>query len=151
SSLKQRVQHVEAGLVGGEPRALALHSAERANGDVPVGFAAPRTAPALEAQQLFGSFLDESLDGILITQPVSARNRVVGMLVERVAGLDDTRSASLGGNRMAPHRVNLRNHRYIEFGIEFGDSYRGSEARTATSDQENVVVRYVHNKHRNLW
>src|SRR5262249_39557687 len=87
----------------------------------------------------------------LITQPVSARNRVVGMLVERVAGLDDTRSASLGGNRMAPHRVNLRNHRYIEFWIEFGDSYRGSEARTATSDQENVVVRYVHNKHRNLW
>src|SRR6185503_6173211 len=46
--LEQRVQHVEAGLVRREPRALDLHAAEEADVDVAVVLAAPRTAPVLE-------------------------------------------------------------------------------------------------------
>src|SRR5439155_16138980 len=46
--LEERVQHVEAGLVGGEPGALRLHAAERADGHVTVGLAAPGASPVLE-------------------------------------------------------------------------------------------------------
>ena len=44
--LEQRVEHVEAGLVRGKPRAHLLHAAERADGDVAVGLAAPRDNPS---------------------------------------------------------------------------------------------------------
>ena len=50
--LEQRVQHVEAGLVGGEPGAHLLHAAEGADRDLAVGLPAPRAAPVLELQQL---------------------------------------------------------------------------------------------------
>ena len=82
--LEQRVEHVEAGLVGGEPRAHLLHAAERAHGDAAVGLAAPRAAPVLQPEQLLGRFLDERLDRVLIGQPVAAGDGVVGVLVEAV-------------------------------------------------------------------
>jgi hypothetical protein len=40
----------------------------------------------LKPEQFLRSLRDESLDGILVTQPVAARNRVVGVLVEAVVG-----------------------------------------------------------------
>ena len=49
--LEEGVEHVEAGLVGGEPRALFLHPAERPHRDVAVRLAAPRAAPVLQLQQ----------------------------------------------------------------------------------------------------
>ena len=49
--LKQRVQHVEAGLVGGKPGALFLHAAERPHRHVSVGLATPGTAPMLQPHQ----------------------------------------------------------------------------------------------------
>ena len=50
--LEERVQHVEAGLVGREPGALLLHAAERADRDVAVRLPAPRAAPVLELEEL---------------------------------------------------------------------------------------------------
>jgi len=44
--LKKRVQHVEAGLVGGKPGAPFLHAAERPYRDVPIRLAIPRTTPS---------------------------------------------------------------------------------------------------------
>ena len=82
--LEQRVQHVEAGLVGGEPGAHLLHAAERPDRDVPVGLPAPRAAPVLELQELARRLLDEGLDGVLVAEPVAARDGVVDVLLVAV-------------------------------------------------------------------
>ena len=78
------MQHVEASLVGGEPRALDLHAAERSHVDVAVILAAPRAAPVLELHHLFGAVGDEVVDDILLTQPVAAGDRVVEMMLQAV-------------------------------------------------------------------
>ena len=86
--LEQRVQHVEAGLVGGEPGAHLLHAAERADGDRPsaAGSTGSPSAPAGAAR---GGLADERLHGVLVAQPVAARDGVVAVLVERVVLGDD--------------------------------------------------------------
>ncbi len=142
--LKQSVQHVEAGLVGGEPRAHLLHAAESAHGDVSIRIAAPGAAPVFQPEQFLGRLLDENLDGVLIAQPIAARDRVVSMLVESVPRLDDTSSASLGRNRMAAHGIDLRDNCHAEFGTDLGNSDSRSEACPASTDEQNVVVCNVH-------
>ena len=94
--LEQRMEQVEAGLVGGEPGPHLLHAAERTDGDVPVRLAAPRAAPVLEPEQLLRRLLDERLDGVLVAQPVPAGDGVVSMLLEGVTGPDDCGGPSLG-------------------------------------------------------
>ena len=74
--LEERVQHVEAGLVGGKPRAHLFHAAERAHADAAVRLAAPGTAPVLQPKQLLGRFVDEGLHRVLIAQPIAARDGV---------------------------------------------------------------------------
>ena len=85
--LEQRVQHVEAGLVGGEPRALDLHAPEGTHGHVAVGLPAPGTAPVLEPQHLLGGLLHEGLHRVLVAEPVAAGDGVVGVRVQAVAAL----------------------------------------------------------------
>jgi hypothetical protein len=70
--LEQRVQHVKAGLVGGEPRALDLHAAEGAHVDVAVGPAAPRATPMLHLHHLVVRMGHEEIDHVLLAQPVAA-------------------------------------------------------------------------------
>ncbi len=94
--LEESVEHVEAGLVGGEPRALFFHSAERPHRNVAIRLAAPRAAPMLELHQLSGSFLDEEFNRILIGHPISAGDRVVSVLIQRVVGLDHPGGAAFG-------------------------------------------------------
>ena len=74
--LEQRVQHVEAGLVGGEPGALDLHAAEGAHVDVAVRRTAPRAAPVFELGQLARRLFDDDLYTKL-------RLRLVDMGMER--------------------------------------------------------------------
>src|SRR2546428_7568279 len=138
------MQHMEAGLVRGEPRALFLHSAERADSDVAVRIAAPGTAPVLESQQLFGGFLHEGFHGILIAQPVPTGNRVVGMIVQGVAGFDYRSSAALGGNGVAAHRVNLGDHSDIEAGVYLPGSKRGAGDGPPAPHDEKGGGRKVH-------
>src|SRR5437879_3210313 len=80
----------------------------------------------------------------VIAQPVPTGNRVVGMIVQGVAGFDYRSSAALGGNGVAAHGVNLGDHRDIEAGIHLRDSNRGAETGPAATDNENVVGRNVH-------
>ena len=82
SRLKQRVQDVKAGLVGGEPGALFFHPAKSANGDMAIWLATPGTSPMFKPQQFLRSFLDEGFDGVLIAEPVASRAGVVAVLVE---------------------------------------------------------------------
>jgi hypothetical protein len=105
--LKQRVQQVEAGLIGGEPGPLAIHAAERPHRHGAVGRAAPGTTPVLELQEFPGCLAHEALDGILIGQVVGARQRVVNVLLEAVVGLDDAGGAPFGRDRVGAHRIDL--------------------------------------------
>jgi hypothetical protein len=139
--LKQRVQHVEAGPVGGKPRAHVLHPAEGAHGDAAIRLAAPRAAPVLHAEQLPRRLLHEHLDGLLVAEPVATGNRVVRVLVEAVVGGNRARGASFGGDRVAPHRINLGHDRDVEAWIEFGDGNSGAQTGAAAAHQHNVMSR----------
>ena len=138
-SLEQRVEHVEAGLVRGKPRAHLFHAPEGAHGNPPVGLAAPRAAPVFEAEELLARFLYEGLDRILIAQPIAARNGVVGVLVEAVVRTDDTRRSTFGGDGVAAHRVHLGHDGDVEARIGFRDGNRGAQPRAAAADQHYIV------------
>src|SRR4030095_1332538 len=119
-----------------------LHAAEGADANAPVGLAAPRAAPVLEAQELLGRLLDEGLHGVLVAQPVTAGDRVVAVLVEAVVVADHTRGAALGRDRVAAHRVDLGHHGDTEPGVGLGDGDGGTQARAAPADQDYVVGSY---------
>src|SRR5215472_3569689 len=125
---------MEAGLVCGEPRAHPCHPAECPDGDVPVSLTAPRASPMFKPQQLFRCFLDKSLHGILIAKPIAAGDRVVSMLVQAVAGLDDAGGAALSRDGVTSHRINLRNHSHAELRICLTDSNRCPQARSPAAD-----------------
>lgn len=82
--LKQRVQHVEAGFISGEPRALNLHAAKAAHVDRAVFAAAPRTAPLFKLGHLRGAVMDKIVDNILFAKPVTTCNGIVEMVLKAV-------------------------------------------------------------------
>ena len=82
--LEQRVQHVEAGLVGGKPGPLDLHAAEGPHRHLAIRLAAPGAAPVVQPDHFLGSLLDERLHGVLVWQPVPTRDGVVSVIVEAV-------------------------------------------------------------------
>src|SRR5665213_713264 len=104
-SLEERVQHVEAGLVGGEPRAHLLHAAEWTDCYSTVGLAAPGASPMFKVEQFLGNFVAEVFDRVLVAQPVAAGTRVVAMFVDAVVLAGHARSAALGRDRVASHRI----------------------------------------------
>src|SRR5579864_9157049 len=142
--LEERMQHVEAGLVGGKPRAHLSHSSERTDCYTPVGLAAPGASPMFEPQQFVGHFVDEGLDHVLVAEPIAARDGVVDVLLDSVVIADYTGGAAFGRDRVAAHRVDLRDHRDIELGIALGDSDSGAESGAAATNQENIVRRGFH-------
>ena len=138
--LEQRVQQVEAGLVRREPGAHLLHAAEGADRDLAVRGAAPRAAPVLQLHQLDRRLRDEGLDRVLVTQPVAARHRVVGVLVQAVVGRDDRRSAALGRDRVAAHRVDLRHDRDAQPRVRLHDRDGGAQPGAAAAHHHHVVI-----------
>ena len=105
--LEQRVQHVEAGLVGGEPRALDLHAAEGAHVGVAVGRAAPRAAPVLHLHHLVVRMRDEILDHVLLAQPVAAATVSLKCCSRLSCGCVTAGGAAFGRHRVAAHRIDL--------------------------------------------
>jgi hypothetical protein len=138
--LEQRVQHVEAGLVGGEPGALDLHAAEGAHVDMAVGRAAPRAAPVFELGHLFVAVGDEVLDHVLLAQPVAATDGVVEVILEAVASDSLTPPAAFGGDRVAAHRD--RPSRPARSSGRGSDSPRRSlrAARAAAADDHYICL-----------
>src|SRR5262249_27040988 len=100
-------------------------------------------APMLQPQQLARCFLDEGLDGILVAEPIAAGDRVVCMLFETVAGTGDSGGATLGGDGVAAHRIDLGNDRDTQPRIVFGDGDGRTQARAAPADDHDIV-RSVH-------
>jgi len=115
--LEQRMQHVEARLVGGEPRALDLHAAERADVDMAVGAAAPGAAPVLHLHQLAMRLADEVVHHVLFAEPVAARDGVVEVGFQAVVGLRHRGRPALGRHGVAAHRVDLRDQRHLQRGV----------------------------------
>ena len=142
--LEQRVQHVEAGLVGGEPGTLDLHAAERAHVDVAVVLAAPRAAPVLELHHLLDAMGDEVVDDVLLAQPVAAGHRVVEMMLQAVVRLRDRRGAALGRHRVAAHRVDLGDQRHDQRRVGLGHRDRGPQACTAGTHDRHIGFENVH-------
>jgi hypothetical protein len=142
--LEQRVQQVEAGLVGGEPGPHLLHAAERADGDVPVRFAAPRATPVLEPEQLLGCLVHERLDRVLVAQPVAAGDGVVRVLVESVTGGDDRRGPALGRDGVAAHWVDLGHDRHAETRVGLDDGDGSTQAGPTAAHDQDVVRRRRH-------
>jgi hypothetical protein len=137
--LKQRMEHVEAGLVGREPRAGFLHAAEGPDGDASIRLAAPGTAPMFEAHQLERSLLHEGFHGVLIAQPIPTGDGVVGVFVQAVFRGMHAGRAALGRHRVTAHWVHLGDDRYAEFWIGFGNRNGGTQAGATAADQHNVV------------
>src|SRR5438093_5813283 len=138
------MEHVETGLIGGKPGPLDLHAAEGPNGNVSVGIPAPRTTPVFQLDHLGRRFLDEKLDGILVGQPVGAGDGVLGVVVEAVVRLDHRGRPTFGRDGMAAHRINLGDDPHAQRGILLADSDGGTQARTTTPNDENIVTQEVH-------
>ncbi|EXI86819.1 MAG: hypothetical protein AW12_02116 [Candidatus Accumulibacter sp. BA-94] len=142
--LEQRVQHVEAGLVGGEPRPLDLHAAERTHIHVAVRRPAPRATPVLELRQLLGTVGDEVLHHVLLAEPVTAVHGIVEVILEAVARLLHPRRTALGGDGMAAHRIDLRHQRNLQRGIRLGDGDCRPQACPATAHDHHICLVTLH-------
>src|SRR5262245_31556972 len=135
------MQHVEAGLVGGKPRAHLLHATEGPDCYAAVRLAAPRTAPVLQPEQFLGRFLDEHLDGILVAEPVAAGDSVIGVFVEGVVGTNNAGGAALGGDGVTPHRIDLGDDRDAESRVGFRNGDGRTQSCSTATYQHNVVRR----------
>ena len=105
--LEQGMQHVEAGLIGGEPGAFNLHSAEAADVDAAVRTAAPRASPLLKLGHLRWTMVDKVVNDILFAKPVAPCNRVVEMVFKAVMILRNGGGPSFCGNSVAAHRIDF--------------------------------------------
>ena len=138
--LKEGVEHVESALVRGVPRALILHSTERAHRHGTVGLPAPRASPVFKLGQLPGGVIDENLHRILIRQPVRSADGVMAMGFKVIVGFDDARRAALGGHGMASHGVHLGKKRDGQFGIALRHGERRSQTGPSTADNHDIVL-----------
>ena len=98
----------------------------------------------LHLHELARSLVDEQLDRVLIAQPVAARDGVVEMVVEAVVVLDHPGSAAFGGDRVAAHRVDLREQRDPQRRIRLDRRDRSAHAGAASADNDDVGRDQVH-------
>ena len=96
AGLEERVQHVEAGLVGGEDGAPGAHAPEGPHRDGTVGVAAPRAAPVLHLHDLDRGLPHERLHHVLVREVVGALDGVEGVRVVAVVRGHHGRGAALG-------------------------------------------------------
>ena len=105
--LEQRVQHVEAALVGREPRARDFHPAETAHVGATIWQTRPRTAPVLHLNHFFRGVFDEILHHVLLAQPVAAGDGVVKVVFQRVIFAHHPGRAAFRRDGMTTHRIDF--------------------------------------------
>lgn len=91
--LEQRVQHMEAGLIGGEPGTLDFHAAEATYVDATIRATAPWASPQFQLGHFGWAVVDEIIHDILLTQPVATRYCIVKVIFEAVMILRDSGGA----------------------------------------------------------
>ncbi len=142
--LEERVQHVKAGLVGGEPGPLDLHATESTHVDMAIRRPAPRTSPVLQLGQFFRAVRHKVVDDILLAQPVPAMNGVVEVILQTVGRLLDTGRAAFGSHRVAAHRINFRNQRDLQPRIRLCDGDCRPQACAAAAHDYHICLVYLH-------
>ena len=144
AGLEKGVQHVETGLVSGEPGALDLHSAEGAHRNAALWLPAPGTTPVLQLQHLAGRFFDKCLHRVLIAHPVAAGDGVVGVLIQAVVGFDDGGGTALGRDGVAPHGIHFGDYGRAKAGIHLRHGDGRAQARPAAAHHQHVTRKDVH-------
>ena len=143
----ERVQHGVAGAVGGGAGALCRrplaevggHAAERALIDAPVLGAAEGHAVVLELVDGVVGVAAHVLDGVLVSEPIGALDRVVHVPVPVVRAhvADGGGDAALGGHRVRACRKHLGDAGSLQTG--FGAAERGAQPGAARADDHDVV------------
>ena len=142
--LEEGVQDVKAAAVGGEPGARGFHAAEVADVDAAVVLAAPRTAPLLELDHLFGTVLHEVFDDILLAEPVATGDGVVEVVVEAVVVADDAGGAPFGHDGVRAHGNDLGDQGDGQARVVFGGSDGSAQSGAATAQYDDVCCGCVH-------
>jgi hypothetical protein len=89
-----------------------------------------------------GSLFYEGFDRVLIGKKVSAENGVFGVQVQIVEFAQYRSGASLGGDCVAPHRVDFRDNRDRQLLRCFGCSDSRAQTRTAAANDNNVMSKH---------
>jgi len=110
-SLKQGVEHMEAGLIGGEPGAGGFHAPKAAYLYLTVILAAPGAAPALHLHQLLIGVVDKVVDDALLNQPVTAGYRVVKVRLVGIFWAGNRSRPAFSSHGMGAHGIHLGEHR----------------------------------------
>ena len=105
--LVEHVQDRVAGDVGDVVGAGGGGAAERARPEVSGLVAVEGDARVLEPQDLVGRLAAHDLDRVLIAEEVRSLDRVVGVRLPRVLGIERRIDPAGGGNRVRSHRVDL--------------------------------------------
>ena len=96
-----------------------------------------------EPRQLLRGLLDEVLDDVLIPEEVGALDRVVAVHLEGIVFSFDGGGPALGGDRVAPHGVNLGDQRDGNVGIRFDGGDRGAQAGRSSPHDDDVVAEHL--------
>ncbi len=146
--LKQRVQHMEAGLVGSKPGARGFHTTKAAHLYAAIGLAAPGAAPALHLHQLLVGVAHEVVHHALLHQPVTPGNRVVEVRLKRVLVTGHRRRAPFGRHRVGTHGIHLGDQRNALrvtalLGL-LGGRDGGPQASAPTADDDDIHILLLH-------
>ena len=117
--LKEGVQHVEAGFVGGKEGAFDAHATKGADAHATVFVAAPGAPPMLELDDFVNGFFDKGFNHVLIRQEVAAFDGVVGVQVKAVVFAQCCCRAPFGRDRVASHGIDFGDHANIRARIGF--------------------------------
>lgn len=98
----------------------------------------------LHAGQFSWRLLDKVINRVLIAQPIATGKRVVEMIVETVLVLGTARGATLGGDSVGTHQIDLEQQSDIGIGVFFGDGDGSPETGTASADNNDVGGDHVH-------
>src|SRR5436190_402487 len=135
---------MEASLISSKPGALDPHSTKRTHRHMTIRLTVPGTSPMFQLDEFRRSSLHKQLDHILISQPVSAGDRILHMVFEAIILFDDPGSAALGGYRVTAHRIDFRNDRDVELRVCLSCSDCCTQSCSSTADNEHIMYNSCH-------
>jgi hypothetical protein len=98
----------------------------------------------LELHHLLGAMGDKIIDRILLAKPIAAGNRVVEMMLKTVVRLYHAGGPAFGSDRVAAHRIDLRDQRDSQRWIRLGHGDGCAQACAPGAHNRNVRLEYIH-------
>ena len=98
----------------------------------------------LQANGFTRRFSDEELHSVLVCEKVASFDSVVGVGVKIIVVSHDRGHSSLCGDRVASHRVDLRDYGHIELRAELSRRDRRPQASGPASYDQDVVAEVFH-------